>query len=109
MLNAMPFHDIAGAEYRLVVARTEGIEFAQSADECGGDLRESDESVDVEQRLQLFGADVLGHVFFESARELRNVFLFQRQPHGIGVASEVLEEIAGGVDGFVDVESLNGA
>ena len=97
----------AGAEGGLLVARAEGVEKAECGDEFGRDLGEVEEGIDVDDGCLLLGEDVTRHVVLESASELGNVLLAQGEAYGVGVSTEVFEQIAHGVDCFVDVESLH--
>ena len=98
-----------GAERGLLVAGAEGVEQAQRRHEFRRYLREVDYGVDVDLRGELLRQDVGRHVLLEAAGELVDVLHLHRQAHGVGVAAEVLQEVAHGVDGLVDVESLHGA
>ncbi len=72
--------DVAGAEHRLLVSGPERIEAVQHGEERRRYLAEGYDGVDLEQRLTLRRKYVFGHVFLEAARELGNVFLFERKP-----------------------------
>ena len=98
---------IAGAEHRFVVARPERIETPESGDQFGSDFTESEIGVDFVGGFELRGENVGRHIFFKAACEFGDILLFERQPHGIGVTAEILEQIACGINGGIDVEALH--
>ena len=100
-------HYSACAEYGFGIARSEGVEASEGVDKRWCNLRKCDVGVNVKLGFKLIGLYVGGYIFLESADEFRDVFLFQREPDGVWVTTEVFKEVASGVNGFVDVESLN--
>ena len=86
--------DVAGAEERLGVAGTVRRQFLKVVEQLLVDVAEIHLFLDVEQRLRLFGQDVVADVLLEAASELGNVLLLQGETDGIGVASEVEQQLS---------------
>ena len=101
--------DAPSAECGLAVAGAERIEEPESRNKFRSDIGEREERVDVDLRGKLLGKYVGGNVFLEAPCEFGNILFFHRQADRIGVSAEILEQIAGGFDGLIDVESLHGA
>ena len=97
---------VPGAENGLLVTGSEGVELLEQREELGGDFVEVDFGVDVDLGFHLFGQDVFGHMLLEAGGKLLDVLLLHREPHGVGVAAEVLEQVAARLHRLVDVESL---
>ncbi len=57
--------------------RPERIEFLEQGNQLGSDVGEFYLGVDVEMRFELVRLNVVGHIFFETTAELRDVFLFE--------------------------------
>lgn len=98
-LGGAEVHHVAGAEYRFVVARTEWVETAQGGDEFRSDFRECQQGVDFVGGLELGGEDVCRHILLETAGEFGDVLLLEGETDGVGMAAEVLQQVAGGVHG----------
>ena len=98
--------DSLSAEDRLLIARAVRIEFLQALDEVVVDVGESDCGVDVDLRIELVGLDMLGDISLESLTEGGDVLLLHGEAYGIRVTAEIFEQIAGGIDGGVNVEAL---
>ena len=108
-LGGAEVEDAAGHEDWLLVAGAEGVELLEQGQELGGDVGEGYAGVDDGLGGELVGTDVLCHVFLEAAGELGDVLFAQGEADGVGVSAEVLQQVADGVDGGVDVEALDGA
>ncbi len=65
------------AEHGFLVPRPERIEFLEQGNQLGSDVGEFYLGVDVEMRFELVRLNVVGHIFFETTAELRDVFLFE--------------------------------
>ena len=101
--------DAAGAERRLGIAGPERVELAQKREKLRSDVAESDVSVYVEQRSELVRANIGIDILLETAGELRDVLLLERKPHRIGVAAEILKQVAGRFHCAVHVKPLHRA
>ena len=99
--------DIARKEQGLLVGRTVGSQLLQLVEQSLVDVVEVELHVDVQRLLRLFGHDMVADIFLETAAELGDVFLPERQSYGIGVTSEVLQQVAARLDGLVDVEACH--
>ena len=67
------------------------------------DILEIDDRIDIEGCLRLFGQDMFGDIFLETATELRDILNLQGEAYGIGMTAEVLEQIATALDGVVEI------
>ena len=106
-LRCAEIKDIACHEYRLLVAGAEWIEFTQHCCKFRSNLCESDFCVNLNLGLQLIGKDVGRDIFFELAREFSHIVLLECQSDCVGVAAEVFKQMTRGIDGGIDVESLD--
>ena len=61
--------------------------------------------INVQGLLRLFGHDMVADIFLEATTELWDVLLTERQTYGIGVTTEVFEQVATRLDSLVDVEA----
>lgn len=99
---------VEGAEYGLGILGTEGVEALEVVVEFVGDVAEIEPAVDVDHGTGLLGQDVAGDVFLETAGEFLDVFDFHGKTGRIGVAPEILEQVAAAFDGLVDIETGHG-
>ena len=63
--------------------------------------------VDVQRLLCLFGHDVSGDVLLEPTSEFGDILLLHSEAHGVGMSTEVLQQVAARLDGLVDVEACH--
>ena len=68
-----------------------------------GDLLEVDHGIDIEGSLCLFGLDMFHHVLLETAAELGDILDLHGETDGIGMAAEVLQQVATTLDGIVEI------
>ena len=97
--------DVAGEEQGLLVGGTVRHQLLQLVQQALVDVLEVYLHVNIQRLLGLFRHDVAFDILLEAAAELRYVILFERQSDGIGVTTEVLQQVAARLDGFVDVEA----
>lgn len=75
-LTRTEIENVACAEHRVLVARTERIKLLEMCHKLRRDIGELNHRVNLDHRGQLVGLDMSSHVFFKPATELFDVFLF---------------------------------
>ena len=94
-----------GREDRGRVAGAERLEAVEVFAERGGDVREEQFAVDIHLRHEHLRVDVLLDIGVEPAREFLDVLGSHRQPGGIHMPAEVLQQIRARLHGLVKVEA----
>ena len=114
MLLMTPHHlrgteviDITGQEQGLGILRTMRCQATQLVMQFLGDILEVYLLVDVEGRQSLLWQDMSADILLEAAAELRDILLFECQADGIGVSSEILQDVTTALDGVIDIEAGN--
>ena len=96
-------------EQGVVVARPEGLELLEYAEEFRGDAREIELGVDRNHGRKHILRDLAVHERIDAAAELCEVLLLEGESCGIYMAAEILEKIGAALDGLVQVEALDAA
>ena len=116
MLLMTPHHlrgteviDITGQEQRLGILRTMRCQAPQLVMQFLGDILEVYLLVDVEGRQSLLWQDMSADILLEAAAELRDILLFECQADGIGMSSEILQDVTTDLDGGIEDTAGNAA
>ena len=95
--------DITGAEDRLLVVRSVRCKLLQIVVQFLGDILEVHLFLNFQGGLRLFGEDMLVDILLETTSELWDILDFQRETYGIGMSSEVLQQITTTLHSVVDI------
>ena len=95
--------DVLREEKGVVVARPEGLELLEYAEEFRGDAREIELGVDRNHGRKHILRDLAVHERIDAAAELGEVLLLEGESGGIYMAAEILEEVGAAFDGSVKV------
>ena len=98
-----------GGEDGPLVLWAEWLHTLEVGHELGVDVAEGDDGVDVYLWRHLLRADVACGLLHEAVDEGLEVLLAEGESGSVHVSTEVLEDIAAGLDGAVDVEAGDGA
>ena len=101
--------DILRQENGVVVARAEGLELLQKADELGRNLGEVQAGVNLHHGGEFLAGDVARHEAVHPAAEFFQVLFLHGKAGGIHMAAEVLQQVCAAFDGGIQVEALHAA
>ncbi len=96
---------ISGQENGIFVFGTEGLEKCQIVYEFWSDFVKSNFTCDSDFRLHHASFYFVKRNNAETTFEFFQIFFSQRQSCGVGVASEIFQNIFAWFDGFVDIET----
>ena len=99
--------DVARNEKWFAIAWSMRCQTLQLIEQSLINLLEVELHIDVERLLGLLRQDVVTDILLETTTELRDVFLAQGESYGIGVTTEVLQQVATRLDSIVDVEACH--